>query len=135
MSNEKQKTCITITKAAIATPGTFTDFIYIPHKVDKIICKSLGFIILDAVPSLVDDAYYVTSDLITNVHDQILGVGPNLDKTFMATQNTEFTYEKKMVSGTYTFKIFSLATGNLNDATGGTSVYINLEFIELDSKQ
>lgn len=129
---EKQKTCITIQKAAISNPGMFTEMINIPHNVNVIRCKTIGFIIYDGVTAqLIDDAFYITTNLISNIHDNILGFGPNLNTNFPTSEKT-FYFNQNIVSGIYTFNIHYVSNGLLNIDTGGTSVVIDLEFIELE---
>lgn len=128
---EKQKTCITIAKSAIANPATFTEYINIPHNVDIIVCKGMGFTILSGVPAIIDDAYYITSNLISNTHDAILGYGPNINYDFPVSEK-QFKNTMNVINGTYTFNIYSVSSGNANNAAGNTSVIFSLEFIELE---
>lgn len=125
---EKQKTCITIQKAGIIS-SPFNEYISIPHNVDIIICKAIGFIVIDGTPALVNDAFYITSNLISNIHDQILGFGPNLNYDF-PTSYKRFQNIQKIINGNYSFSIHSITTGNVN--INNASVVIDLEFIELE---
>ncbi len=128
---EKQKTCITIAQV-VADFRNFKEYINIPHRVDIIRCTSLGGEIYSLVPALVDEAFYITSDLINNNHhDNILGVFGNLGYSFPQSVK-EFRNPSGSVNGTFSFEIYSLLTKTLNIYNGGTSIFINLEFIELD---
>ncbi len=130
MREIKQSTYITIVK--LVSSGEFTEFIAIPHNVDIIKCHSMGAYIINAVPALITDTFYITSELVSNVHDNILGICPNVSFTNAVTAKT-FRNNNKTINGTYSFKIYQLITGSLLAANLGGSVYINLEFIELEN--
>lgn len=132
---EKQKTCITVIGRGVALTQ-FTSFINIPHKVDIIRVRSIGGEVYNdpgAGSVLVDEAFYVTTDMVTNTHDQILGIFGNLSYHFSNSNRKDFMHPSKKVSGTYTFTLYQLNDGLINTYNRNASVYINLEFIELDS--
>ena len=142
---EKQKTCITVMKRGIgggaggAAITNFSDYITIMHNVDIIRVTSIGGEIyndagLGAGPVLVDEAFYITSDLVTNIHDNILGLFGNLSYNFSGSRPKEFLNNNKPISGTYTFYIYQLADGLANSYNSRVSIYINIEFIELEDR-
>lgn len=125
----KQKTTITIAKI-VTNHISFNEYISIPHRVHEIIVHSIGFIILDAGPAVVESAFYITSDMITNPHDQILGVAGNIGFPYNDTRMKKFIYTNEYVNGTFNFYIYNLQTLEPNTNLGGTTVHIDIEFIE-----
>lgn len=128
---EKQKTCITVIGTIDPATGTFSEYIQIPHKVDKIRTASLGCMLVNAGGDIINTAYYVQSNLISNPHDNILGVTYNVNNFFPATRNKEFMNNSKVVSGTYTFTVYNLLSQELDPNIASGKVTLDLEFIEL----
>lgn len=126
---EKQKTCITIVKN-VDISNSFTEFININHPVDIINVTSIGFLMVDNIPSYPDEVYYVVSNLVQNNHDTILSVAGNVTVKYNASKIKTFNVINRTIYGTYNFDIYDLATLSKNTNTSG-SVHIDLEFIEL----
>ena len=93
---EKQRTCITIRANGGANFSSFSEYINIPHNVDIIVCRDMSFDVVDADPEYEKNAFYVTSNLITNIHDQILGYGPNIGHFFLNSKKS-FTSHTKII--------------------------------------
>lgn len=127
---EKQKTCITVIGRGVAI-NTFNESINIPHNVDIIHITSIGGIILNN-NAIVGNAFYIRSNLVTNIHDQILGVFGNLSYQFSNSGEKTFRNLNRIITGTYTFEILNFDDGTLINYNEGVTVYINIEFIELE---
>lgn len=125
----KNKTCITIIK--LINNGEFTDNIHIPHNVNLIRITSIGSVIL--LNNVLDNsAYYVVSNLVSNMHDNILGVFGNLNYAYNSSKTKEFLTKNVTINGTYTFRIYETGTiDQLNQNYVGP-VHIDIEFIEYD---
>lgn len=128
---EKQKTCITIIEQSGLLPlAKFTDVINITHNVHKIRVASIGGIITNVgyVPPYDDDIYYITSDLISNTHDNILGSFNNITGT--NSKNKEFRPTSISINGEYEFTIYQ---SNNEIGVFPGKIFIDLEFIELEN--
>lgn len=128
----KNRTCITIIQT-IVNNSNFNEYLNIPHNVDCIVVNSIGSYFIDAVPAIVDSAFYVKSDLVSNIHDNILGVFGNFNHYYQSTRMKEFRFPTKTISGTFQFQVFDLATKSLVVGSSG-NIHIDLQFIEYEKE-
>ena len=130
---EKQKTCITVIakRPDIENNSVFSERIYIPHQVDVIKVTSIaGYVYLAGGAVVSNDVYYITSNLVSNIHDTILGYFGNLN-SINTSSVKEFT-NNQPINSVYTFIINQALFKAPNTNTGPIVVSINLEFIELE---
>lgn len=131
---EKQKTCITVLHNGNAI-NQFTKFLNIPHRVDIIKITGIGGEIYNDPGGgavLVNDAFYITSDLVTNYNDNILGIFGNFTYAFSDSGKKTFINNSGSIYGTYTFYLYQFKNRILNTYNDSVTVYINIEFIELE---
>jgi len=133
MPRIKNKTCITVTTPInLAGFTTFTDNINIQHKVDLIIVKTLGGYMPDPLD---ENIYYVRSNLVSSIHDNILGVFGNPNSLTQSTRNKTFkNIPSTYINSTYNFDVCVLGEQSVFSSTGTWKIYIDLEFVELDIK-
>jgi len=127
---EKQKSCISVVKK-VTNSQTFDYDIYIPHKVDIIRVTSLGGLVYDSTPILVDDIFYITSNLIYSGLDNIVGLFCNPNYNIQSSPK-EFRTSNPIINGSYNFEIRNINDRQLITYFGDTQIFINMEFIELE---
>ena len=127
---EINQTTITIRRSGDTT-SNINEYIYIPHMVDLIECTDASFIVNSA--DISDSNFYITSNLISNLHDNILTHGANYSR-FGTSARKIFKNPSRIVNGNYSFNIFKTHTGALNNVAN-SSIIFTLKFIELEQTE
>lgn len=135
---EKQKTCITIFRSfpklnATDLLGKISEFISIPHNVDIINIIGGGCLIYNVADDTLfsDNIQVTTTNLINNIHDNILIILPPNNSYHPNTLYKSFKSPTRIINGNYNFTLSTFDNFYIDHDNYG-EWFINIEFIELE---